>query len=552
MVTTPSEAYPEEVGTEPSMPLGEQPLHEYLRHWANHTPNQTALNYHSRNLTYKELNDAVNSFAATLQERKYGSDDTLLLFLQNCPQFYIGYYAAHRLGMRVSPCSPMAKEHRTAYQLNDGNARVVLALDAYADVLESVRDETPVEDIFYTRFETYLPEEPVPTLHEDVQAATEIDRQVTDDETHYLSEALDKEHKPPETTDYEMDDVVLLQYTSGTTGMPKGCKHTHETILYKAASNAAVMGADESTRLLEVMPVFHVAGKLFAVDTPVIQGSSVVLLTRYSPTGVLEAVDAHRPTTGWVTTPMAREVLGHEKRSEYDLRSFKHNPATSFGQALTNDLCQRWEEMTGANMYEAAYGLSESHTMDTFTRGLNIVEEGFVGRPVHDVDIVVRDWDTHKEVPRGEMGEISVSSPSVMEGYWNKPEETEAAIYDDYILTGDIGQMTDDGCLYFLGRRKNMIKSSGHSVSPAEVEQILKNHGDIENAAVIGREHESRGEIVVAFVTTNSTELTKKDVTEWSGDQMAEYKRPREVKILDAMPKTDVGKLDRQQLKEMV
>jgi long-chain acyl-CoA synthetase len=139
-----------------------------------------------------------------------------------------------------------------------------------------------------------------------------------------------------------------------------------------------------------------------------------------------------------------------------------------------------------------------------------------------------------------------------MEGYWQKPEKTEDAMYNGYILTGDVGRMTRDGYLYFLGRRKNMIKSSGHSVSPAEVEQILKSHDDVENAAVIGQEHESRGEIVVAFLTTLSDELTEEEIIEWSADQMAEYKQPKKVEILDALPKTNVGKLDRQQLHEMV
>lgn len=169
------------------------------------------------------------------------------------------------------------------------------------------------------------------------------------------------------------------------------------------------------------MPVFHVAGKLNAVDSPLIDGGTTVLLTRFETEPLMHAVDAHRPTTAWLTTPMIRGVLNHPERDSYDLTSFEEIPVTSFGQALTQDLCRRWKEATSCEMYEAAYGLSETHTMDTFTRKTGIVEEGFVGRPGHNVDIVVRDWETHEELPPGEMGEISVKSPSVMNGYPTSP-----------------------------------------------------------------------------------------------------------------------------------
>lgn len=552
MVTTSPDQYPAVIDSEPEFPLGERPLHEYLRHYASTTPDEVAINYYGTEITYGELDEAIDTFAGVLSERGYGPGDTLLLFLQNCPQFYIGYHAAHRLGMRVSPCSPAAKTHRLEYQLNDGNVETILAMDAYADVLEEVRDETPVEDVVYTRLERYLPDEPTPPIHEEMTEAVDAPRRPTDEHTVYFGDVLEETPPAESFPETEMDDVILLQYTSGTTGLPKGCQHTYETICYKAASNATVCGFDGSSRLLEVMPIFHVAGKLFAVDTPLLHGGTVVLLTRYSPEAVMAAVDVHEPTDAWLTTPMVRGLLDHDDRAQYDLTSFERNPITSFGQALTADLCDRWESVTGANAFEAAYGLSETHTMDTFTRGLGIVEEGFVGRPAHGVDIVVRDWETHEPLPPGEKGEISVSSPSVMKGYWNKPDETEATLYDGYVLTGDVGKLTEEGYLYFLGRRKNMIKSSGYSVSPAEVEMVLKDHDGIDNAAVVGRDHETRGEEVVAFVTLEGDSLTAEEIVEWGKDELAPYKRPRDVVIMDALPVTDVGKLDRQALEERV
>lgn len=552
MVTTDPADYPAGIDPEPKFPQGEKPLHEYLRTHAAEHPDRTALTFYGTHISYAELDEAIDTFATYLTEQGYGKGDAILLFLQNSPQYYIGYHAAHRLGMMVSPCSPMSKEHRLEYQLNDADVEVVLALDDYASVIDNVRDETSLSDVVYTRYETYLPASPVPDVHEEMEAAMATDRQETGNGVAYLGEVLEATDPDPPSPTLSMDDTVLLQYTSGTTGLPKGCEHTYQTILYKAASTATVYDFDESTSHLAVMPVFHVAGKLNAVDTPLIDGGTVVLLTRYSAEALMGAVDAYEPTTLWFTSPMVREVLDHPDRDEYDLTSFEVTPATSFGESITEELCDRWSEVTGAEMFEAAYGLSETHTMDTFTRGLGNVEEGFVGRPSHGVDIVVRDWDTQEELPRGEQGEISVSSPSVMKGYWNKPEKHAETMHNGYVLTGDIGRMTEEGSLYFLGRRKNMIKSSGYSVAPAEVEKILETHENVANAAVVGREHESRGEEVVAFVVPEEGTLDPDELVEWGADTMAAYKRPREVRVVEALPLTDVGKLDRQQLEEEV
>ncbi|WP_254762758.1 AMP-binding protein [Natrinema marinum] len=552
MVTTEADDYPAEIPPEPEFPRGEQPLHEYLRDQAAETPDRVAINYYGREITYGELDESVDRFATYLHELGYEKGDTLLLYLQNCPQYFIGYHAAHRLGMAVSPCSPMSKEHRLEYQLDDGDVEVVLAHDTFADTIAAVADETDITDVVYARFDEYLPDDPVPAIHEDMAAAIAADRLDTGGDAVYFTDALEETDPEPPSVDHHMDDVILLQYTSGTTGMPKGCEHTYWTVLHKAAATATIYGFDAETSHLAVMPVFHVAGKLNAVDAPVVDGGTVVLLTRFETEPLMHAAGAHRPTTAWLTTPMVRGVLNHPDRDEYDLTSFEEIPATSFGQSLTDELCERWKSVTGCEMYEAAYGLSETHTMDTFTRGLGVVEEDFMGRPAYNVDIVVRDWDTHEEVPRGELGEISVESPSVMKGYHNKPEKTEQTMHDGYVLTGDIGKMTEEGYLYFLGRRKNMIKYSGYSISPAEVETILKEHDGIDNAVVVGRDHESKGEEVVATITLADESLTADDVIEWSKENMASYKRPCDVVIVDELPTTDVGKLDRQSIEERV
>lgn len=581
MVTTDQSEFPAGVPSEPSLPLGRQPLHEYVAHYAEETPERVAITYYGTDLTYGDLESAISSFATWLDEQGYERGDTLLLCLQNCPQYVIAYYGAQRLGMRVSPCSPMAKEHRLSYQLEDGDARIAVAGDTHASLFESVRSETPLEQVVYTRFETFLPDEPVPEIHPEMADAIAMDRQPPADGVCYLESVLEETPADPPTVDVAMDDICLLQYTAGTTGLPKGCMHSYENVLFAAATSSALTDRDSGTRHLAVMPVFHVAGKLNAVDSPMIQGGTSILLTRYEAEAYLEALEAHDPDNGWITTPMVRELLEHLERGreerasgdergtdgdergsdgderetdgdEREIDSLESMPVTSFGQALTDDLCERWADATGAEMYEAAYGLTETHTRDTFTNELGVVEEGFVGKPVYETDIVIRDWETHEELPQGETGEITVKTPSQFEGYLNKPEETEAAMHEGYVLTGDIGRFTEDGHLYFLGRRTYMIKSSGYSIAPAEVEEVLKTHPGIENAAVGGRDHETKGSEVVAGVIVSDVSLSADAILEWAEDHLAAYKRPRDVVVLEELPVTNLGKLDREGLADVL
>ncbi|SIR65356.1 AMP-binding protein [Natronorubrum daqingense] len=554
MVTTDQDEFPAGVPSEPSFPLGRRPLHEYVAHYAGETPERVAINYYGTDLTYRDLESAISSFATWLDEQGYEAGETLLLCLQNCPQYVIAYYGAQRLGMRVSPCSPMAKEHRLSYQLEDGDARIAVAGDTHASLLEDVRAETPLEQVVYTRFETFLPDEPVPAIHPEMVDAIEMHRQPPADDSFYFDSVLEETPADPPTVDVAMDDICLLQYTSGTTGLPKGCMHSYENVLFAAATSSALTDRDGGTRHLAVMPVFHVAGKLNAVDSPMIRGGTSILLTRYEAEAYLDALEAHDPDNGWITTPMVRELLETlgDEDDEREIDSLESMPVTSFGQALTDDLCERWADATGAEMYEAAYGLTETHTRDTFTNELGVVEEGFVGKPVYETDIVIRDWETHEELPQGETGEITVKTPSLFEGYLNKPEETEAATHDGYVLTGDIGRFTENGHLYFLGRRKYMIKSSGYSIAPAEVEEVLKTHPGIENAAVGGRDHETKGSEVVAGVIVSDESLSADAIVEWAEDHLAAYKRPRDVVVLEELPVTNLGKLDREGLADVL
>jgi long-chain acyl-CoA synthetase len=552
MVSTRASQFPDGIPPERDLPLGERPIHEYLRHQARERPTKPAINFHGREITYAELDAATDAFATYLADRGYGADDTVLIHLQNIPQYYIAYFGGLKCGARVSPSQPMSKSHRLQYQLEDSGGAVLVTHDTNADMVAEIRDETDVSDVIYTRYERYLPSNPVPSVHADVADAIDRDREQTGGDVRYLGAVLEETAADPPALDVDMDDVCFLLYSSGTTGLPKGCMHTYRNTILESGTIASIFNFDEFDPHLCFLPVCHAAG-LFDVYPQMIYGNTVVLLSRYEPEAALTAIDAYGPEIGLFTTQVVTDIFEHDDTDEYDLSSIAYAPTISFGKPVDSEMAARWAELTGGDLSEYTYGGVEYHGDATFTYGLDHEPEpGFCGRPMYDIDVVIRDFETHEPLEPGEVGEITVDSPALLEGYWNMPEETDRSFHGEYYLSGDMGRLTEEGYLYFLGRQKYMIKYSGFSIAPAEVETILEDHPAITTAGVVGRADDERGEIPVAFVETTDASLTDEDVIEWAKDQMAAYKRPREVVVLDRLPRTDIGKVDREQLLERI
>lgn len=552
MVRTTPEQFPDDTPSERVLPLGEEPIFEYLRHHAETRPEKPAINFHGATVSYAELDEASDRFATYLSERGYDSRDTVLIHLQNTPQYYIAYYGGLKADVRVAPCQPMSKGHRLKYQINDAEASLLLTHDINAETVADVRRETGLREVLYVRYESFLPETPVPALHDEVEAAVDSDRRPTDETTGYLHEALERTDPAPPDIDVDMDDVRFLLYSSGTTGLPKGCMHTHRNTVLMSGSIATIFDFKDFDPHVCTLPLCHAAG-LFAAYPQMIFGNTVVVLSRYDPDGLLAAIDEYGPQIGMLTSQVVTDLFDHPDLESFDLSSMEYAPTVGFGTPVDEEMANRWRDLTGGALSEYTYGGVEYHGDVTFTYGLDHEQEtGFCGRPMYDIDVVIRDFDTHEPLDVGEVGEITVDSPSLLEGYWNMPEATADTFHGDYYLSGDIGRLTEEGYLYYLGRQKYMIKYSGFSIAPAEVETILETHPGITEAGVVGRPHDERGEIPTAFVTTSNGTLSETDVIEWSKDQMAAYKRPRDVVIVDSLPWTDLGKLDRQQLIERV
>lgn len=529
--------------------LGEKPLHEYLRDNARQLPNKSAYIYYGTEITWKQLDQYTDSIANFLLSKGIKKGDRIALFMQNCPQYIIAHFGIQKIGAIVGPASSMFKEWELEYEINDLGAKAIFTTDDLFPTLEKILDKTSLEHVIVTNYKDFAPENvtiPIPPelTYEKKSYSNTFD----------MLEIL-KNYDPIVTqVDINIwEDVALMVYTSGTTGRPKGAMLTYGNALFKTASSFHANGARNEFTCLSVTPLFHIAGMVMGVNWPVYGANTTVLLTRFDIEAVITAIQKYKCNIWHSVVPMNMAILncpGIEKR---DLTSLKYNLATGFGIALTEKISEDWKKLTkGCLMYEAAYGLSETHTCDTFMPA-DKIRFGSCGIPAFDTDVRIVDNDTGKDLSVGQQGEIVIKSPGIFKGYWNNPESTHQTLKDGWVFTGDMGMIDEDGYLYFNGRSKEMIKCSGYSVFPEDVEVLLMKHPAVQQAAVIGVPDDVRGESVKAFIVLKSEyrdKTTQEEIVDWSRHNMAAYKYPRHIEFRSSLPASGTGKLLRRLLKE--
>ncbi|MEC4720876.1 AMP-binding protein [Noviherbaspirillum sp. CPCC 100848] len=524
----------------------EKPLHEYLRQHARAQPGKPAYVWYGASLTYRQVDDMSDRFAARLAGLGVKKGDRVVLFLNNCPQYVIAHFGIQKLGAIVSPCSPLFKKHELAYQVADVGAEVIVAADTLYPVVQEVMDKTPLKHVFLTSYGDLLPQEATIDVPPELRSPK---NRVAD--TMDLLEALEGMSAPPQP-ELSMDDVVLMTYTSGTTGMPKGAMLTYRNALFKTASATFAAGVDDTTVTLAIAPLYHIAGMLMGLNVTIYSGATAILMHRFDPRSVLQAIDRYKVSHWYSIAPMNVAAMQVPDAKSFDLHSLKVNPCTSFGITLTQPLAEQWRDFTGGcQTFEAAYGLSETHTCDTYTPR-DAVKWGTQGRPMPGVECRIVDQDSRAVLPVGQMGEITLRSPGNFKGYWNKPEATAATLRDGWVHTGDMGKLDEDGYLTFSGRFKEMIKVSGYSVFPEEVETILIKHPAVRQAAVIGIPDPAKGEVIKAFIVLKpeAADTSVEDIIQWSREQMSPYKVPKSVEFRAEIPATGTGKVLRRLLKD--
>jgi acyl-CoA synthetase (AMP-forming)/AMP-acid ligase II len=429
---------------------------------------------------------------------------------------------------------------------------VLVAHDQLLPVAEGALGQVAVEHLFATSFLDFLPPQPAGTLPPNLLAPRAASARARD-----LMGVLAQQSTPPAAVQPSLDALAALNYTGGTTGMPKGCMHSQRNMLYTGAvmsSISADIGRDDV--VVNFWPVFWMAGEDVGILLPVVTGATCVLLARWDPVGFIEAVERYRATVAFMLVDNAVQVIEHDEAHPGRLASLRETLVASFVKKLNPAYRERWRTLTGATLREAAWGMTETHSFDTFTRGSQDddtdlkARQVFCGLPVPGTAFKILEFGSDRLLPLGEEGELCVRSPSLLKGYWNRPQATAESIAGGWLRTGDLGMIGTDGCIHFFGRRKEMLKVKGMSVFPAEIEAVLGQHPAVTGSGVVGREDEQRGQVPVAFVTLHPGQrdnVTPEEIIAFCRARLAVYKIP-ELRIVESLPMTATGKVRKDEL----
>ncbi|WP_246529242.1 AMP-binding protein [Microvirga zambiensis] len=543
-------AWPANLPRELRFPHGRRAICDYLREWAKVHPEKPAIIYYGRIISFGELDTLSDKFASLLLANGVKKGDRVAVLLQNCPQFSIAFYGILKAGAVYTPISPMSKTFELSHQLMDSGARVIVAQDQLIPLVRQARKTGLLDTVFVTSLADVLPATPELPLHADIAR----DRIACADAID-LMPALAATPVNGRLPSIDVNDLAALNYTGGTTGMPKGCMHTHFNMLYTGAAGRFAAQNPSSELPLVFVPQFWIAGENTSLVAPMIDGNTIVLLTRWDAQAVLKAVELYGVTQLSLPVDAAIELIDRPDFSEYNLSSLRSVRAISLIRKLTIELRRRWEEATGLILYEASYGMTETHTSDSFTLGMQgddfdlKARPTFVGLPVPGTKFKIVDFETGVPLPIGSEGEICVLTPSATKGYWSNSEATGNLIRNGWIHTGDIGMFNEQGHLHYLGRRKEMIKVKGMSVFPAEIEAILRLHPAVLNVAVVPRTDADKGQVPVAFVIPRN-QVEVDELRTWCKDRLSTFKVP-EVRLVTEFPMTGTGKIKKAQLAEL-
>ncbi|MCH6263991.1 long-chain fatty acid--CoA ligase [Neobacillus citreus] len=518
-------------------------LYDNLRVSASRYPDQDAIFYYGNKLTYQQLDEEVNALAGYLEHKlDVKKGDKVLLFMQNSPQFVIGFYAILRANAVVVPINPMLVADELEFYIRDCGIKTAIAGQELLDRVQPLLGKTSLEHLLLAAYSDYIGEGFEKMLPKEVEAP----RLVVNNPNHYnWVDAIQANLTPSEHT-AKGDDLAVMPYTSGTTGLPKGCMHTNRSVNANTVGCYHWSSTTPNAIHLMTLPLFHVTGMVHSMHMPIFSGSMMVIMTRWNRDAAVELIKS-LGCTHWVTiATMIVDFLANPNLKVEDIASLTY--LAGGGAALPEAVGEKLFNLTGLRFVEG-YGLSETIAQTHFNPP-NRPKMQCLGIPSYDVDARIIEPSTGKELGVGEVGEIIVNGPQVMVGYYNRDDENREAYLEidgkRFFRTGDIGRFDEDGYFFMVDRVKRMINASGFKVWPTEVESYLYKHPAIQQACVVGVPDPRRGENVKAFVILNEGyegKVSEDDIIEWSKHHMAAYKYPRMIEFREVFPMTSSGKI---------
>lgn len=541
--------YPPEVA-----PTYEYPKHNLARllvDSASQYPERTALHFLGKKLSYRELLHASYQFAHVLTDLGVRPGERVSIMLPNCPSAIIAYFGTLMMGGIVVMTNPLYVERELIHQLSDSEAVVIVTLDLLFDRVQKAKARTYLRHVIVTSIKDYLPF-PKNLLYPIKMKKDGAKLDVTYGEGVYaFKKLLRAASAAPICVDVNADeDIALLQYTGGTTGLSKGVMLTHTNLIVNTyqTTHWCYKSEPNGDRFLGAIPCFHVFGLTVLLNQAMFRAGLLILIPKFDIDMILDTIHKLKPSIFPGAPTMYVALINHKRVKEVDISSI--NVCVSGSAPLPLEVQERFEALTGGRLIEG-YGLTEASPVTHANPIWGFRKIGTIGVPFPDTVTKVVDSDTGEEMPIGEIGEIIIKGPQIMKGYWKREQETAKTIKDGWLYTGDMGRMDEDGFFSIVDRKKDLIIAGGFNIYPRDIEEVLYEHPAILEAAVAGVPDEYRGETVKAFIVLrDGMSLTEKELDIWCRERLAAYKVPRKVEFRQSLPKTMIGKVLRRQLLE--
>jgi len=526
-------------------------LTDFLEKSAAQFPDNMALLFQGYKVTYRELKNMVDCFATALAGFGIKKGDSVAILLPNVIPCVVAYYAILKIGGIAVMNNPLYSDRELEHQFNNSESKLLITLDLLGNRMIDLRPKTSIKQIIYTSIGDYLPF-PKNLLFPLVAKKKKLAADVKSAENLYKwKEVLAGASPNPPKVELSFEDVAMYQYTGGTTGVSKGVMLTHSNLSKQVQQSHAwfpTFNAGEEI-MLGALPFFHVFGLSTVMNYAIYMGWGNILVPKPQPEQLLEAIGKFKPTFAPLVPTMYIGMLGHPKIKDTNMTSIKG--CFSGSAPLPVEVIREFEQKTGSVIVEG-FGLTESTPVvhiNPFAGGKRKV--GSIGLPISDTEARIVSLDDGKtDMPVGEIGEIIIKGPQVMKGYWQMSEETAETLKDGWLYTGDIAKMDEEGYFFIVDRKKDMIISGGLNVYPRDIEEVFYEHPKVMEASAIGIPHPSRGEQVKVFVVLNEGETaTEKELLEYCKDKLATFKLPTMIEFREELPKTNVGKILKKDLK---
>lgn len=530
----------------------EKTVPQFLFDAAQEYPDRVATNFFGATIKYSELANQVDRMGTALLNLGVKKGDRVAVMLPNCPQAIISYYAILKIGAVAVMTNPMYVEREMAYQFSNAEAKVLIVLDHLYPKAEQVREESGLETIIVTSLREYLPWY-LSLLYPIKAKKQKLFTSVPYDGSSVLNfRDLISKSNPKATIEYpELDDLALLQYTGGTTGVPKGVMLTHRNIMCNTVQTSMWFPTRRrgQERVVAILPFFHVFGMTVAMNWPIYNAGTIILVPKFEVKSFVKTLAKTKPTVFPGVPTIYIAINSYPDIEKYDISSIRFCITGSAPMPI--ETIKHFEHLTKCRIVEG-YGLTEASPVTHVNPLQGIRKIGSIGIAISDTDCRIVDLETgENDVPTGELGELIVKGPQVMKGYWKLPEETSRTLRNGWLYTGDIASMDEDGYVFIADRKKDMIIAGGFNIYPREIDEVLYEHPNIQEAVTVGVPDPYRGETVKVFVVLKEgVTMTEEEVIAYCKTKLAAYKVPTAVEFRDSLPKTIVGKILRKVLRE--